>query len=250
MKQTTTGLNRTGIKASPIDAGELLETLQMGPIDGIDAAAPPVTAEQLRMSYRDSGDRVGSMPPPVTVKGLFGSAVQALSGNRLQVLLDKLGERAAYERSGTRLYDAALRRFAGLALPAGMSIEALSEIREEEARHFQLLAATIEDLGGDSTTQTPCADVTAVQGMGLMQALNDPRLTPAQALQTLLAAELIDVASWELLIELAEAFGLDEAVQRFGAALEAENRHLANVRGWLAAAIDEEAHGKAVATAP
>jgi ferritin-like protein len=136
-----------------------------------------------------------------------------------------------------RLYDAMLARVAmvdGGALPEGMSIDALQEIRDDEAAHFALVAQAIEKLGGDSTSQTPCADVAGVQGLGLVQAINDPRATLAQGLQTLLAAELIDNASWELLIELAQGFGQDEMANEFSIALANEQRHEALVRSWLA----------------
>jgi hypothetical protein len=37
-------------------------------------------------------------------------------------------------------------------------------------------------------------------------------------------------------------FGQDELAERFAAALAAENRHEATVRGWLATALEESAH--------
>lgn len=242
-RDVTLGSNRTGIKASPLDAGELLE-LQS------EAASVPVsladtTAEELRIDYHDEADAIGSMPPPASLKGVFGTVKEALSGHRLHILLDKLGERAAYERSGTRLYDAALLKLAGHNLPAGMDLAQVREIRDEEARHFMMLVESIEALGGDPSAQTPCANMTAVQSQGLLQALGDPRITLPQILQTLLAAELIDGASWELLIELCNGFGLEEMAERFTTALAAENRHLANVRAWLSAVVGESALGHA-----
>ena len=74
-----------------------------------------------------------------------------------------------------------------------------------------------------------------------MQAMSDPRITLAQALQTLLAAELIDNASWELLIEMADEFRQDELRDRFQAALAAEEKHLERVRTWLRGAMEMEA---------
>ena len=199
----TLGMNRTGIKASPLDAAELLEVMEMQDR----TPAPALDMHALRRIYREQAEPVGSVPPPTSIKGVFGATKEAVMGHRLHIFLDKLGERAAYERSGTRLYDGMLSKLQDVTdLPAGMSVEAVREIRDEEAAHFALLADAIERLGGDSTTQTPCADVTGVQGMGLIQAMNDPRTTLAQALQTLLAAEVVDVASWELLIEMARGF--------------------------------------------
>ena len=236
--EVSLGKNRTGLKASPLDAVELQDMHGYQ----LDVGRPPVTVEEFRASYM-SEESVGSIPPPTSVKGMVGATAQALTGHRMHVLLDKIAERLAFERSGTRLYDAALLKIGQLdRLPEGMTMAALQEIRDEEAAHFRLLADAIERLGGDSTAMTPCADVTGVQGMGLLQAMNDPRTTLAQALQTLLAAELIDNASWELLIELAEGFGRDEIADEFRSALAAEQRHETLVRSWLAVELNDVSH--------
>ena len=236
--EVSLGKNRTGLKASPIDAVELQDMHGYQ----LDVGRPPVTVEEFRASYM-SDETVGSIPPPTSVKGMVGATAQALTGHRMHVLLDKIAERLAFERSGVRLYDAALLKIGRLdRLPESMTMAALQEIRDEEAAHFRLLADAIERLGGDSTAMTPCADVTGVQGMGLLQAMNDPRTTLAQALQTLLAAELIDNASWELLIELAEGFGRDEIADEFRSALAAEQRHEALVRSWLAVELNDVSH--------
>ena len=236
--ETGIGKNRTGMKASPVHARELLEVRELQQ----EVPAPELDAVALRASYLAEADVVGSMPPPPTLKGMAGSAMKALTGRKMHVLLDKIAERAAFERTGTRLYDMMLQKVAvAPELPAGMTIEGVQEIRDEERAHFQLLAAAIESLGGDPTAMTPCANVTGVQGMGLVQAMGEPRLTIAQALSTLLAAEVIDNASWELLIELAQQFGMDELVEQFTEALAAEQRHEVTVRQWLATALSEEA---------
>lgn len=234
------GLNRTGIKASPLIADELLEQLDL---QG-DAPAPAIDAHALRRAYREHAEPVGSVPPPASLKGMFGAAVEALSGNRMHVLLDKLGERAAYERSGVRLYEAMLRKLDGADdLPPGLTVAAIREIRDDEASHFALLSDAIERLGGDPTTQTPCADITGVQALGLVQVMNDPRTTTAQALETLLAVERIDTASWELLASLADGFGQDELADEFSLAHARELEHEEKVRGWFTAAINQRAFG-------
>lgn len=234
------GTNRTGIKASPLDAKALQEaaTLQASP------PMPSTTATDLRIEYLDEAEPIGSMPPPTSVKGVFGAMKGAITGKKLHVLLDKLGERAAYERSGTRLYDAALLKLADKTLPDGMDLIAVTEIRNDEMRHYRMLTTAIRELGGDPTTQTPCADVAAVQSMGLLQAMGEPRITLPQVLQTLLAAELIDVASWELLIELSRGFGFDDMAGQFSEALASENLHLERVRAWLSTALGESALGE------
>lgn len=238
------GPNRTGIKASPGDAAELMDQSQYQ----LDVPQPTPDGDDIRAGYARDADPVGSIPLPVSVKGVVGSIAATVGGKRMHLLIDKLGERAAYERSGTRLYDAAIRKVTviaaeGQALPGGLTVEQLSAIREDEASHFRMLCAAIESLGGDPTAQTPCADITGVQGMGLLQAINEPRATLAQTLQTLLAAEVIDVASWELLIELADGFNQDALVEQFQDALRSEKLHEAQVTKWLRAVLTEQALG-------
>ena len=243
------GLNRTGLKASPLIAKDLLEVMDLQdatPMPAIDATA-------LRLAYREQAETVGSVPPPTNLKGMLGATKEAVMGHKLHVFLDKLGERAAFERTGVRLYDAMLTKLKDAdpdLLPPGLSPAAVREIRDDEAMHFALVADAIERLGGDATTQTPCADVAGVQGQGLAQVMNDPRTTTSQALNTLLAAELIDVASWELLIELADGFGQDEMVSQFNHALARELEHEQRVRGWLSSALAQNALGRDAGTMP
>lgn len=235
------GTNRTGIKASPLDAGDLLELQDLQQ----DTPRPAIGADELRLQYRREAGAVGSVPPPASIRGVVGATAQAFAGHRMHVLLDKLGERAAFERAGMRLYDAMLLKAAQAEqLPGDMSIEMLQDIRDDEASHYALVAEAIEQLGGDSTAMTPCADIVGVHGMGLLQAMTDPRTTLAQALQTLLAAELIDNASWELLIELANGFGKDELAIEFTNALANEQRHEALVRSWLADELQGQASAR------
>lgn len=237
-KNISTGLNRTGMKASPIDAKRLLEVQELQ----TSMPRPPISADAMRAVYRREAEPMGSVPPPTNIRGVVGTATQALAGHKMHVLLDKLAERLAYERTGVRIYDAMLRKLVDVdPLPEGLSVAGLEEIRAEELAHFHMLAECIEKLGGDSTAMTPCANLVGVKGLGMVQAMNDPRLTIAQALDTLLGVEVMDVASWELLIELVDGFGLDEMASQFAAALAAENRHEATVRSWLTAAMSDAA---------
>jgi hypothetical protein len=96
-------------------------------------------------------------------------------------------------------------------------------------------------LGGDPTAQTPEADVSGVEGMGLMQVLTDPKTTVAQALHAILVAEMTDNAAWEELVELTTKAGNDDLVARFIKAHEEETEHLEKVRGWYRAATQAQA---------
>ncbi len=237
---TDMGLNRTGIAASPVHSKEMIagtEALtepRMPPPDG--------GAVKVRVEMNREAEPVGTMPPPASMRGVASTAMQALKGNKANVLLDKLGERLAFERTGVRLYDAALAKLAAWgSWDGGPSLEDLREIRDDELAHFELLKALLETLGADPTTMTPCADVAAVASSGVLKVLTDPRVTAQQALEGLLIAELADRDSWEMLIDLTEDAGLSSAATKMRDALAAEERHLARVRGWLKVAVSAEA---------
>lgn len=155
--------------------------------------------------------------------------------------LDKLAERLAFERTGTRLYEAIIGKAEVLAEQSGPRVDELEKIHHEELSHFHMLKGYIENLGGDPTAQTPSADVVGVASSGLLKVIADPRTTMPQSLQALLIAELADNDGWSTLIKLAEGFNQDQMAADFRKALEAEERHLMQVRGWLSARTQEEA---------
>jgi hypothetical protein len=68
--------------------------------------------------------------------------------------------------------------------------------------------------------------------MGLMQVLNDPKTTIAQALHAILVAEMTDNAAWDELIELTSQVGNDDLVARFSKARDSELEHLEKVQAW------------------
>jgi len=210
---TEIGTNHSGMDISPT-ADEMLENTELTEPRGDEREAAKVRAQ-----YGSEADPVGTLPQ---------------AEGPLMLLMDKLGERLAFERSGTRLYDALMVKCkaAGAKIPA----KELQHIRDEEAMHFALCGAAIQSLGGDPTEQTPCADVAGVEGMGLMQVLTDPRTTVPQALHAILVAEMTDNAAWEELIELAQPMGNDDLVARFQKAQANEAEHLEKVRAWYKAA--------------
>ena len=69
--------------------------------------------------------------------------------------------------------------------------------------------------------------------MGIQKVLTDPRTTLPQCLEMLLQLELVDNASWELLIRLADEMGLKDVSEQFQRALEQEKEHVMTVRSWL-----------------
>jgi bacterioferritin (cytochrome b1) len=237
---TSLGHNRTGLQVSPLH-GELLTETAQREIDRtlIDSPESTLIAE-MRRDYVNDAESLGSIPPPATMKGMAKSGAGAMTNKRLHVFVDKMAERLAYERGGTRLYDAALVKAIALAEGTPVNIERMKEIRAQEAEHANLLSNAIESVGADPTAQTPCADLVGVQAMGLMQSITDPRTSLVQTLSSLLAAELIDVASWELLGRLARDMGQDALGDRFEDALAHETQHLDTISRWYEAMVTAE----------
>jgi rubrerythrin len=231
-------MNRTGMDMAPLSKGEMIGYAQAGA-----ARAPESNGafESVHIAYAEEAESVGSVPLPATTQGAAATAVSRMTGKKPGVLMDKLGERLAFERAGTRLYEAMLRKCGAVdAALHPVDVAALARIRDEEESHFHLVHKFLERLGADPTAMTPCADIAGVQGMGLMQVITDPRTTIAQALNALLTAELTDSASWDLLVELARRTGHEDMATEFTAALESERRHLETVRGWLRQAVLQE----------
>ena len=228
------GMNRTGTQMSPIDTKAMLDT---GPAirgEGGDES----TLTGMRSEYIASAGGLGSVPLPVTVSGALNVGVLALKGGSPQILLDKLGERLAFERTGTRLYDALITKCEVLLDgDISMTIDELEQIRADEARHVMALSDAIESLGGDPTSQTPSADLAGVESMGLVQVLNDPRANIAQSLHAMVTAELSDKSGWEILVALADEHELGDMVNDFTQALNEEREHLAMVQTWYEEAI-------------
>ncbi len=224
------GTNFTGVQMSPKDTKRLL--------DAVNEIHPDVPGDSRgimleRTTRAEKADRIGSVPVPGSAKGMLKSTFDMALGKSPELLVDKLGERLAFERSGVRLYDAMIAKAKALEAAESDLVQVLQHIRDEEFEHMNIIADAIETLGADPTAQTPCADVVGVKAMGLMQVLTDPRTNVAQGLSALLTAELEDNAAWELLIELAEAGGHPRIAKGFHKAKEQEDDHLAKIKSLL-----------------
>ena len=228
------GSNRTGIATSPGMSSEMIEYATSAPgrtrPDGKSIAT-------VRIGYAREAEPIGSLPPPPTLKQLAKSTIEAIAGGQPNVLMDKLGERLAFERTGTRLYQALISKFDAYGSFAGGPSRAdLEHLRDEEKQHFDLLRNALEELGGDPTAVTPSADLSAIASRGLEDVLADPRTSLAQCLDAMLIAELVDVDGWSALIELARAIDDEELLARFEKAEQEEHEHLGKVRSWVAGA--------------
>jgi rubrerythrin len=235
-ESTEMGMNKTGIGTAPRMSKEMIESSQEAilPRDGA------LTAENARMEYIQQGAKVGSVPPPLSAKGMAKSVLQAIQGKKATVLIDKLAERLAFERSGVRLYESLMLKCKAAGGADG-SMAKLEEICSDELRHFHMLWACIEKLGGDPTVQTPSADTAAVASQGIPMVLADPRTTLPQCLEAILTAELADCDAWERLTELAEAFNQKEMGEQFAQALAQEKDHRVFIRDLLERELRNEA---------
>jgi len=226
--QIRTGLNRTGVGMSPIAIKKMLKDNDaLAPVD----AAEPLGVSPIRERYIIESTYIGTVPVPATLKGVLETGKAAFTGEKAQVLIDKMGERLAFERGGVRLYEALLSKCSALpdALP-GATVEQLTHFREEEADHFEMLRESMLELGADPTAQTPSADITGIESSGLFQVIGDPRTSLLQSLHAVLTAELVDQVAWEELITLAEQFNYRQFASQCRRALEQENNHLATIR--------------------
>jgi hypothetical protein len=228
--QPKMGMNRTGIAMSPIDVQKMMKDTDalLG-----ESFTPRLPSSSIRGSYLAEAGPVGTIPLPLSIKGVAESGKALLTGNHPQILIDQLGARLAFERGGVRLYQAMLAKCA--AQPQVLAQDVVVELgvfQDQELEHFHWLEEALRSIGADPTAVTPCADLVGVKSMGLMQAITDPRTTIFQALEVLLAAELLDVPAWEDLIILAKTLGHDDLTGRFEQALQQENNHLITVRQW------------------
>jgi hemerythrin superfamily protein len=233
-------LNRTGIMTNPQMSAELLQ--------GTEELALPADGDageiaEMRAEYLAEAPPIGSDPIPVSAGAEDDESSEPTPATR--VLLDKLGERLAFERQGTRLYEAFLQKFESLGLEeeGGPKTADIRHICDEEFEHFRMLQQAIVKLGGDATVKTPCADVAGVLSKGAVEIIADPRTTLPQCLQALLTAELVDNDGWAMLSQLANRLELEELETQCRTALDQEQDHLEKVRQWLLSATLETVQG-------
>jgi hypothetical protein len=96
--QSELGMNRTGVATAPL--------LTKAMLAGTEQLTPDGTGDEREIG-RARGDcareaePLGSVPPPLTPKGMLKSAGQMAKGRDPVVFVDKLGERLAFERTGS-----------------------------------------------------------------------------------------------------------------------------------------------------
>lgn len=105
------GKNRTGMQMAPLHGSSMVDyATDMGRETPRDHGE----FEQVHRTYVEEADTVGSVPVPGTFSGMVQAGSAKLMGMRPESLVDKLGERLAFERGGTRLYDAMIMKVMSL----------------------------------------------------------------------------------------------------------------------------------------
>ncbi len=234
-RKTVLGENRTGAAMHADVSSEMAEYANARmPEATVDGEALRVVREE----YARDADPLGTVPPPSSIAEAAKIALKALKGDKPTLFTDKVGERIAFERTGTRLYQALRSKHDVFgSFEGGPQAEELFEIEEQERKHFDLLVEVMKGLGGDPTAVTPSADIQAVLSKGMIEVLSDPRTTFTQCLDAILTAELTDNDAWRALVDLANEADEPELARQFEDALAQEDEHLAKVRRWVAASL-------------
>jgi rubrerythrin len=222
--------NRTGIASS-----SLADEMRASSGNLVPFASEDVFRD-FRQELRRGAHAIGSLPPPASLGDAARQAIHAIQGESPPLLLDKLGERIAFERTGTRIYETLIEKLdMDGGFEGGPELGELEEIRDDELAHFRTLTSFVERLGGDPTAITPSANRAAVASMGVVQLVSDARTSLGESLEGALIAELVDHECWHALVALAEELGNDELVSFCRQAEDQEDRHLEKVRRWVRA---------------
>jgi hypothetical protein len=218
---TTPGNNHTGLAPHPKERDDMLQgAREFRPT----SSGGPDEIARVRIAYARAGDPHGTL------------SAASVDAARLPVL-DKLGARLQFERTGTRLYDALISKFDAYGgFDGGPGRPQLVEIRGQEHAHALLAQELIRALGGDPTMVTPRASLQATASRGIIDVLVDPRTSLIDGLEAILAAELVDQDSWAALARSAEALGNAGMAAKIVQAQQIELQHLKQLRGWLEAA--------------
>ncbi|HEX3764214.1 MAG TPA: ferritin-like domain-containing protein [Kofleriaceae bacterium] len=226
---TTSGTNHTGLAPHGDVLARMLEGASEFPPT---SSGGPAAIAEVRVDYARTGE------PPATMPST------AVAPARLP-LLDRLGARMQFERTGTRLYDALISKFDAYgSFDGGPSRQELLVIREQELAHALLVQDLISSLGGDPTAITPGANLTSTVSQGIACVLLDPRTSLIDCLEAMLIIELTDQDSWGMLARTAEPVGDAAMIDQIRQAQQTELEHLAKLRGWLEAA--DQARSKVV----
>jgi bacterioferritin (cytochrome b1) len=156
--------------------------------------------------------------------------MQKLAEYNKAKLIDLLNERLAFERSGVKLYDRILQKMKESGDKAILRmLDDMQEHRDQEKEHEEWLEAQIRSLGGSAHASTEHSELVTRESKGIEEVvMSDPELP--HLIHALLAAELVDNAGWDLLVQLANEAGDRESKKEFKKRLHHEEEHLLLIR--------------------
>ena len=156
--------------------------------------------------------------------------MEELGKQNREKLIDLLTERLVFERSGVKLYDRLLDAVRASNDDNLMrTLGELQEYRDAEKAHEEWLEEQIRNLGGDAHGETNLSKLVTRESKGIEEVMqSDPDIT--HMFHALLAAELVDNAGWDLLVQLADEVGDRHAKREFKKRLHEEEEHLLYIR--------------------
>src|SRR5690554_557513 len=125
---TELGPNKTGAQLSPDLTDAMIEGTEDFPPD---VPGDATALAQARQEANAEAEPIGSVPVLGSTKGKLKSTFDKMLGHQPELLIDKLGERLAFERTGVRLYDALLAKI-GNENVASSTRQQLESIRNDE----------------------------------------------------------------------------------------------------------------------
>jgi bacterioferritin (cytochrome b1) len=145
-------------------------------------------------------------------------------------VIDALSERLAFERAGVKLYDRILEVMRGIGDEnVSRMLAEMEGHRDEEKEHEEWLEEQIRGLGGDAHAETDRSRLVTRESKGIEEVVMSDAELP-HLLHALLAAELVDNAGWDLLVQIADEAGDRTAKREFKKRLHQEEDHLLFVR--------------------
>jgi bacterioferritin (cytochrome b1) len=157
--------------------------------------------------------------------------VKRLAEKHPEQLIDLLNERLTFERTGVKLYDRVLEEMRASEDPQVRAmLDTMQQYRDEEREHQLWLEEQIQALGGDASAQTELSRLVLRESQGIEQVILRGEVELPHLFHALMAAELVDNAGWELLVDLADEADDDEARDAFELRLTEEEDHLDYMR--------------------
>jgi len=163
------------------------------------------------------------------------SDIKRVHQHNTELLLNKLGQRLAFERASVRLYEALI--FKCLAIQKSkknlIPINQLRQFRDEEVEHSQLLNKAIETLGFDVDECIPAPDSNLLSSLQIPKVFTKTNTSILQCLESVQIFATNDNAEWHALHGLFTNLGMKELADEFNQALEEDSVQLEVISRWI-----------------